>query len=320
MALIIRKPGILTTVQDLGRTGARSIGINPNGVMDTSASRLVNVLLGNGESRSVLEMHFPAAEILFDSDTWIAIGGADFGATVNDIQIRNWSSSFVKKGSVLKFARNMSGHRAYLAVQGGFHVDDWLGSASTNMAAGIGGLSGRKLSEGDRLDIGGSTGTAANFVIGPSATARYSRFPVVRVVAGSEYDFLTATSEQSFLRERFSLTNDCNRMGFRLQGNPLYLLHELQLVSSAVTFGTIQVLPDGQLIVLMADHQTSGGYPRIATVASIDLPILAQCGPGDQVGFKMISIDEAERLELQFAKELNFLRVGCRLQSQNADD
>ena len=117
----------------------------------------------------------------------------------------------------------------------------------------------------------------------------------------------------------FSLTNDCDRMGYRLSGPPLHLLHKREMISAPVTFGTIQLLPDGQLIVLMADHQTSGGYPRIGNVISTDLPLLAQCRSGDGVSFTLVSIDEAERLASRFDRELNYLRVGCRLQGQNAN-
>ena len=155
---------------------------------------------------------------------------------------------------------------------------------------------------------------------GASVRPRYSRFPTVRIIAGPEFEFLTATSERDFVSEGFTLTNDCNRMGYRLTGKPLHLLHRREMISAAVNFGTIQLLPDGQLIVLMADHQTSGGYPRIGNVISFDLPLLAQLGPKDGVSFQIVTVEEAERLAMQFELELNYLRVGCRLQTQNAID
>ncbi|MEP7148571.1 MAG: biotin-dependent carboxyltransferase family protein [Acidobacteriota bacterium] len=320
MSLLIRKPGIHTTVQDTGRTRARSFGVNPNGPMDTAAQRLVNIIIGNDESEGVLEMHFPAPEIEFDADAMIAIGGADFGANVDDVSISNWSNAFVPQGSVVTFEKKISGNRAYLAVRGGFRIDKWLGSASTNLIAGVGGVSGRKLMPGDRIVCGASTRGSDQNTIGASILPRYSRFPTVRVLAASEYEFLTPVAARMFLGEGFTLTNHCDRMGYRMTGKPLHLLDDLQMVSSAVTFGTIQLLPDGQIIILMADHQTSGGYPRIANVISVDLPILGQCGPGDGVSFTMVSIEDAERLVLEFENKLNFLRVGCRLQNHNAVD
>ena len=317
LTLIIRKPGILTTIQDLGRAGGRRFGINPGGVMDRAAASVVNTLLGNPDSAPVLELHFPAAEIEFEHEVTFAIGGGDFNAELDGQACRNWSVATGTRGSVLRFTGKLSGQRAYLAVSAGFAVDLWLDSASTNLTAGIGGFSGRALQVGDRLPCGGST-QISKFTAGNSLMSRYSGFPVVRVIAGPEYAFLTATSERTFLNETFAITADCNRMGYRMIGDPLHLLHEREMVSAAVNFGTVQLLPDGQVIVLMADHQTSGGYPRIANVISVDLPLLAQCGPGDRVRFEQVTVYEAEYLASRFERELNFLRVGCRLQRQNA--
>ena len=318
MSLIIKKPGVLTSVQDLGRVGFRSLGINPNGVMDVAAARLVNIVLGNHDATAVLEFHFPGPEIEFDSDTTIAIGGGDFGALLDKTELQNFSSSSAKKGSILKFAKPRSGFRGYLAVEGGMQIKQWLGSSSTNLAAGVGGFSERKLIAGDLIPCATSD-TSTELKIGRSAIPRYSREPTIRVVAGNEFETMTATAERTFQSEQFALTSDCDRMGYRLAGKPMHLLHDLQLLSSAVTFGTIQLLPDGQLIILMADHQTSGGYPRLGNVISADLPLLAQCGPGDKVRFSIVSIDEAEHLLLQFEKELNFLRMGCKFRGRNAN-
>jgi len=319
MGLIIKKPGILTTIQDLGRTGAQKFGLNPAGVMDRAAARTLNVLLGNAESDAVLEMHFPACVIEFETDVMIAIGGADFGAQLNGEPLRNWSSMLAEKGATLSFAKRSSGNRAYVAVSGGLNVPEWRGSRSTNLVAGLGGMDGRKLSAGDVIQCEESPGYADRiFTVGHSLIPRYSRFPTVRIVTGSEFEYLSDESERTFLSEGFTLTNDCNRMGYRLSGKLIHLLHPLDMVSTAVSFGTIQLLPDGQLIILMADHQTSGGYPRIGSVISADLPLVAQCGPGDGVSFQMVTIDEAERLALRFETELSFLRVGGRLQALNA--
>jgi antagonist of KipI len=134
----------------------------------------------------------------------------------------------------------------------------------------------------------------------------------VRIIASAEFDNLTALSEQTLLTKSFVVSTDSNRMGYRLQGESLYLLDEISLVSSAVNFGTIQLLPDGQLIILMADHQTTGGYPRIANVFSLDLPLLAQLNPNDKVAFHLISQTEAERLILQHEKDLSFLKLGVK--------
>lgn len=318
MSIIIRKPGILTTIQDLGRSGYRRFGINPNGVMDTAAARIANLLAGNEASEALIETHFPSCEIEFDTKTLFAIAGGDFDAELDGIPIRNWSSWPAEPGSVLKFRGMRSGARSYIAVSGGLEIEEWLHSASTHLTAGVGGFAGRKLKSGD--SIGTRPGECSrNLTAGNSIIPIYSRFPTVRIVAGNEFELLAESSERLFLNKAFSLTNDCDRMGFRLSGEPLQLRNQREMVSSAVAFGTIQLLPDGQLIVLMADHQTSGGYPRIGTVISVDLPLLAQCRPGDGVGFAMVSIEEAEALASDLERELNYLRVGCRLQGQNAN-
>ena len=317
MSLLIRKPGILSTVQDLGRTGGRSLGINPTGVMDRAAARIVNTLLGNEDSTALIETHFPAAEIEFDSPTVFAIGGADFVAELDGGPVSNWTTAFAEKGSVLKFRNKLNGTRAYFTVQGGFALDEWLGSKSTNLTAAIGGFSGRALKAGDVIECD-SADDDFPLAAGQSVVPLYNRFPTLRVIAGPEFELLTATSEQEFRKQGFTLSNECNRMGFRLHGKPLHLLHRHEMVSAGVNFGTIQLLPDGQLIVLMADHQTSGGYPRIGNVISADLPLLAQCGPGDGVSFQIVTPEDGERLAMRFERELNFLRVGCRLQRLNA--
>ncbi len=313
MSILVKKSGVLSTVQDLGRTGFRRFGINPNGAMDKSAVRLINILLGNDEAEAVLEMHFPAPEITFEESTLIALGGADFGAKIDNKLIESWRPFFVEKNQILSFTKKIFGNRAYLSIEGGFVIEKWLGSASTNLTARIGGVAGRSLEKGDKLFFKQKTKEKpkkTNFKISRSLIPLYGSFPTARVVAGAEFEELTALSEQNFLKQIFTLSNDSNRMGFRLRGEPLDLLDKAELVSSAVNFGTIQLLPDGQLIILMADAQTSGGYSRIAHVVSTDLPILAQLGANDKIGFQTVSLEEAERLLLDFEKDLNLLRIG----------
>lgn len=317
MSVIIEKGGILTTVQDLGRVNFRRFGINPNGAMDKAAARLVNILLGNDEREAVLEMHFPAPTLRFEENAVVALGGADFGALLDEKPIENWRPFFVEKGSVLKFTKKNSGNRAYLAAENGFAVERWLGSFSTNLRASVGGFAGRSLRAGDRLDFKFQIrdfkfqNKKFRYKISRSLIPRYSSNPTIRVVAGAEFELLTAFGEQVFLSGNFTISNAADRMGFRLAGAPLYSLSRVEMISTAVDFGTIQLLPDGQIIILMADHQTSGGYPRIAHVAANDLPVLAQLGAGDKVNFRLISLPEAENLILEAEKDLNLLRIAC---------
>lgn len=313
MSICIEKSGVLSTIQDTGRTGFRRFGINPNGAMDKAAVRLINILLGNDDAEAVLEMHFPAPVLKFDEPAIIVLGGADFGATLDDEPIKNWRPVSVGKNQTLKFTRKIFGNRVYLAVKGNFVINEWLGSRSTNLAANIGGFDGKSLTKGDRLFFkqpAPGNQQPANYKISKNLIPRYSLQPTIRVIAGAEFEKLTALGEQHFIKLDFTISRDSNRMGFRLAGESLYLIDKIELISSAVDFGTIQLPPDGQMIILMADHQTSGGYPRIAHVASKDLPILAQLGAGDRINFQIVSIEEAEQLTLDFERDLNLLRIG----------
>lgn len=315
MSLIFQNGGILTTVQDLGRNGFRRFGINPNGVMDRAAARLVNILLGNAEAESVLEMHFPAPKILFTEDAVIALGGANFGARIDKKEIENWRPIFVEKESVLSFAQKISGNRSYLVIKGGFKIESWSGSTSTNLKAKVGGFGGRRLLKDDELFFREKIDGAAqktNIKISKKLIPFYSILPTVRVTTGAEFENLDDESRKVFQTQNFIVRGESDRMGFRLNGENLKLKKPLELLSSAVNFGTIQLLPDGQIIILTADHQTTGGYPRLANIVSRDLPLVAQLGAGDSLNFKIISIAEAENLAVEFEKNLNLFKTACR--------
>lgn len=320
MTITFTKTGFLTTLQDLGRTGYRRFGINPNGVMDRAATRLINILLGNDENETVVEMHFPAPRILFSENAVMAIGGADFEPTLNGRAIKNWTPVFVDAGSELDFQKRVAGNRAYLSVCGGFNNTKWLGSSSTNLAAQIGGLDGRTIQTGDKLELNKKAllpAVSGSMSVSSSLLPSYSRFPTVRAVPGAEFGLLSDDGKRALFASDFVVSANSDRMGFRLQGEPINLSRPHEIVSAAAAFGTIQLLPDGQMIVLMADHQTSGGYPRIAHVASRDLSVLAQVSARDKVSFHRIEHSEAERLALEFEEELSFFRVGCRFQTRS---
>ena len=311
--------GLLTTLQDLGRRDFRAFGVNPNGAMDKRAARLLNVLLGNRESEAVLEMHFPAAAIKFEQAAQIALGGADFGAKLNQTSIENWRIINVESGDALSFTQPKTGARLYLAARGGFVADSWLNSCSTNLLAQIGGFHGRAIRKNDCLKFKSQTSNlkfqTANYKISTDLLPRYSSAPTIRVTPGAEWNQLDEPSQTTFLRESFALDSQSNRMGFRLRGANLSLRERLELVSSAVDFGTIQLFPNGQLAILMADHQTTGGYPRIAHVAHIDLPLAAQLNTNDKLRFEMIPLKTAEDLTAEFETRFNWFKVGCKMRN-----
>ena len=219
----------------------------------------------------------------------------------------------------LRFRGARAGLRAYLAVAGGFAAEKWLGSASANLKAGLDGILGRRLQSGDLIETREAAPAGLfDYRISRALIPVYGRFPIVRIVAGAEYELLTGHSQERFLKENFRVAPQSDRMGFRLAGPPLYLLSAREMVSSAVNFGVVQLLPDGQLIVLMADHQTSGGYPRLATVLPVDLPLLAQLGAGDRVAFHLVAQAEAEEFVRQFERDLKILGAGVKLKKKQS--
>lgn len=266
------KTGLLSTYQNLGNNGLRHLGVNPSGAMDRFTVRLLNIALQNDENQPVLEIHFPAPEILFEEDTIIIIGGADFFPTIDNKPIVNWKTIFVKTGSILRFKKIIAGSRAYLAV---------------------------KKSENFFLPY-----------VGQVSSLSHSK--TIRFTEGHEFELLTEKSKESFENQDFNISKDSNRMGYRMNAAPLEVNTKKELVSSAVDFGTIQLLPNGQIIVLMADHQTSGGYPRLGNIISVDLPKLAQSNINDTILFKKISIEEAEDLLIKQELELQKLKASIR--------
>lgn len=315
MSLYFLTDSILTTVQDSGRNGFRILGVNPNGVMDRKAARLINILLGNDENEAVLEIHYPAPKILFEESAIIALGGANFAPQIDDQAIQNWRPFQVKKGQILSFPRKEFGNRIYLSVCGGYKIDDWLKSRSTNTKAEIGGFHGRRLLKNDEILFSAKCERQSakfNYSISSDMIPQYSNSPIARFIKGAEWENLDEKSRADFLTQKFSVSLNSDRMGFRLNGKPLNLAKKMELISSAVDFGTVQLLPDGQLIILMADHQTTGGYPRIAHVCAEDLPLVAQLGANDSLSFIMISIEEAENLTLAFEKNLNLPKTAVK--------
>jgi antagonist of KipI len=226
MSLFFLKSGILTTVQDLGRSGFRRFGINPNGAMDRTAARLINVLLGNGEAEAVLEMHFPAPEILFEENAVFAVGGADFSAKLSGAAIENWKPHYAEKGAVLNSPKKFSAIAQICRSNTVSESKKRLGSASTNLTARFGGV---KLQKDDRLffnQTGINSEIRTNFRISDSIIPFYSRFPTVRAVPGAEFELLTAFGEQIFRNENFVIAPDSDRMGFRLNGAPIFTLEK----------------------------------------------------------------------------------------------
>lgn len=319
MSLKIIKAGLLDTVQDLGRYGFAHQGINPSGAMDTFSASFANALLGRELNRPVIEMHFPTANILFQKNVVICLAGADFTAAINDIEITIHQPIVVKANSTLSFKGKRSGARCYLAILNELKIQPWLNSYSTNLKAAVGGYNGKRLAKGDEINFEDLLFETQNgFTLLPwryNETNKMSN--EIEFIFGPEWNWLPTKSQTSFLNNAFLITPSSDRMGYRLQGESLNQEKNEQLVSSAVNFGTVQLLPDGQLIVLMADHQTTGGYPRIANVITSHLPKLAQMNAGNEIKFAMTTIEEAEEKWIAQQTYLRDLQNTCNLKMQN---
>ncbi len=325
MSLKILKTGMLDSIQDCGRFGYQQFGINPGGAMDKYAAAIANILVGNNTDEAVIEMHFPAPAIFFDQPAMIALSGADFSANINGKEIPLNHAVIINKNTTLQFLTPKNKSRCYLAVKGGVKISKWLNSYSTNLVAEAGGFSGRKLLKDDILELNNSTNTyklqdTDDFKILPWGASedfgiKYNE--EFLVMQGSEWDWLDKGSQEKFLKNPFFISHNSDRMGYRLASEPLHSAAKTELVSSAVNFGTIQLLPDGQLIILMADHQTTGGYPRLGNIISAQLPMLAQMKAGDKLQFKFTDHQAAENLILKQQQHLTQLEIACKLRLEN---
>ncbi|WP_341225884.1 biotin-dependent carboxyltransferase family protein [uncultured Arcticibacterium sp.] len=317
--MIFLKSGILTSIQDIGRCGFKDKGINPSGAMDTLSMRLLNILLGNEDTEAVLEFHYPTPTITFEEHALFAIGGANFSGSLNNKSISNWKVQEAKPGDMLSFGKKINGERAYIAIKGGFNLKKSLGSNSTNL---LGGFGGKKIEKGDSLDLNLKNGqlfAATEKVYLAPKTVNVNLRPAfeqkqeIRVIAGKDLSSLDLESRNKIFKQSFIISSHADRMGYRLEGDCLNLQSSDEQISSSVAFGTIQLLPDGQLVILMADHQTTGGYPKLANVISVDLPILAQLSVGQHVTFREISMEVAESVFLKQEREMKKFKSAVQL-------
>lgn len=321
----VTRGGLLTTVQDLGRAGMQQHGVAVGGAMDTNAHRITNLLVGNPDSAAALECTMLGPELELADDALLAIGGGDLGATLNGDPVPLWCPFIAPAGSTLSFTAPRAGCRAYVAFGGGIDVPLVLGSRGTDLIAGIGGLDGRALQRGDEV----ATAVAGDLSrrirdrlhadprharsAGRSLLPRHASEPVVRIMPGPEHERFSSASRELLTAGAFAVSPQSNRMGIRLAGPALALEGLYDLHSSPVATGTIQVPPSGDPIVLMADHQTIGGYPRIAAVITVDLPLLAQAPPGMHVRFRSVDVVEAQSVYLRREHDLRVFAESLRL-------
>lgn len=295
--LEILDPGFFTTVQDGGRVGWARTGVPPSGPMDWAAFAAANTLVGNPPDAAGLEITLSGPMLRFSSEGLIAVCGAEFALRVGALPVPMWHAVYVRAGRTVTFGPRRSGARAYLAIAGGVALPPFLGSQSTYVQGEFGGLDGRALRAGDQLPLGPSPvrhpALRAGRVWPADRRPPYAPSPTLRVILGPQDDHFTEVGLTAFLNDPYTVTPESDRMGYRLSGPVVSHADLAGMTSDGVVMGSVQIPPDGQPIVMMADHQTTGGYPKIATVIRADLPLLAQCLPGDRVHFRAVSLEEA---------------------------
>jgi len=310
MGIKIIKAGMLTTIQDMGRYGYQETGMAVSGVMDTRSTALANILVGNEETEGVLEVTIMGPTIEFTADNIIAITGGDLGAALDGKELPRYEAVLVKAGQTLSFAMPKSGARAYVAFAGGLDVPVVMGSKSTNLKSKIGGFEGRKLETGDAIGFTAPKTDLPNLAQRKLPVPDFSaREHELRVVLGPQDDCFPQSSIDTFFNNVYTISNEYDRMGCRMQGEVIKHKVGGDIITDGISFGAVQVPSHGNPIVMMADHQTTGGYTKIGNVISVDLPILAQCMPGHKIHFKWISIEAAQYWYCREKKEFSELKA-----------
>jgi antagonist of KipI len=306
-SIYVLRPGLQTTVQDLGRWGCQSQGVPVAGPMDLFSHRLANALVGNPPMAATLEIALVGPEIEFDDERVVAVTGAEFAVTVNNGVAPHTRPFVVRPGSLLRFGERSRGARAYLAVDGGFDVPVVLGSRSTHLSSRTGGCAGRALVRGDRIPLGQPGNRHTGIRSGVYPHHLFVSPAVVRVVPGPERDRFDADALEALQSEPYAIDGESNRMGFRLTGPRLQHSRGADIISDATPVGSLQVPGSGQPLLLMADRQTTGGYPKVATVITADIGIAGQAAPGDSLSFRICT--PAAALTALIASERQILAV-----------
>ncbi|MCO5948811.1 biotin-dependent carboxyltransferase family protein [Mucilaginibacter flavidus] len=326
MKIRILKPGLLSTIQDMGRRHYLSQGVPLSGAMDSLSARIANKAVGNTDDQAVIEFTYADAGFRAETDLLIAYAGDGMRLQCAAQILPPERPVFIPAGTVIQLIHSSIGVHTYLSIAGGWEIPEVLGSRSTCLAASFGGFKGRSLHAGDILSgIGQLSAISASLLrILKNEQINFAKWSiprqlilpanrkVIRVTPGTEADWFNSQSIVDFFLAPYILGRNSNRMGFRLEGPEIVRTKNDELISTAVTPGTIQVTGSGQMILLMADGQTTGGYPRIAQVASVDLPLCGQLKPGDTVYFKEISQREAEVLYLKREDELSKLTTALK--------
>ncbi|MBP7072073.1 MAG: biotin-dependent carboxyltransferase family protein [Clostridia bacterium] len=309
--IVIINPGLYTTVQDRGRWGYQEYGMPVTGAMDDYSLRLANILVGNDEYDAVLETTLNGPEISFNTDVVAAITGANMVPRVNGYTVPMWRSLKLFKGDVLSFEMAREGTRGYIAFAGGLDIPAVMGSRSTYVRGAIGGYEGRKLKSNDEIDLRDKNlpiEQLAGRIIPPQYIPQYEDSCIIRVIPGPQDDYFTEESIEKFFSSEYEITKEADRMGYRLSGPQLMHKAGADIISDGINLGSVQVPGHGMPIVMMSDRQTTGGYTKIATVISSDIPVMAQLKPGNKVRFEKIDIREAHKVLKEYENKIKEIK------------
>jgi antagonist of KipI len=309
--LTVLRSGLLTTVQDLGRWGQQANGVPVAGPMDLLAHRLANACVGNAAMAATLEVTLLGPELRADADLVVAVAGAEFELFVDGVPAAPGVPVMLGAGQRLRFGARHRGARAYVAVAGGIATVPVLGSRATHLVSHMGGVAGRAVAAGDVLPIAPPAAAVPRAGSRPAPTWLPAQQATLRVMLGPQDAWFSTETLAAFLEQDFTVSTQSNRMGYRLEGPAIVASRTTELLSEPVPFGAIQVPAGGAPILLMADRQTAGGYPKIGTVITADLPVAGQLAPGDRLRFQTCT--RAAALAALIAREREVMRVGARI-------
>ncbi len=330
MSISIVKAGLLTTIQDYGRYGYQKYGVVVSGAMDTYAMRLANILVGNDENEGTLEITIIGPQLKIEKGNLISITGADISPTINGIKVPMGRPVYINEDSILKFGTCLCGCRAYLAVAGGFDIPKIMESKSTYIRGKIGGKEGRQLKDGDEIDICEKNELSEKIILKLSENRSIKSFTypkwyvksfmtsnlrdnVIRVLPDRQFENVSKKSLADFFDSEFVIDSKSDRMGYRLKGPKIEFKEDIEMISGEVSFGTIQIPPDGNPIILLADRATAGGYPKIAHIVNEDFHKIVQLKALEKVRFEKITFEEAEDMYLKREEYIEELKKSIKL-------
>lgn len=317
MGLLFQNGGLLTTVQDAGRRGYQRYGMGVSGAVDVQSYIYANILVGNKYNEAVLEVTLLGPTMEFTSPAVIAVTGGDLSPMIDGAPCPMYRAVKVKKGAVMSFGAPQSGCRAYIAFAGGLAITPIMGSRSTYIKANLGGYEGRKLQRGDEIAF------RKPFIEVKNLSRRVIKAPAftgdctVRVLMGPQEERFTDEGINTFLSEGYTVTNEFDRMGYRLTGPKITHVTDGNIITDGITFGAIQVPDGGEPIIMLSDRQTTGGYAKIASVINVDMPMIAQCKAGDTVRFVKTDIKTAQ--DAFIAQKDEYIRLRERFDSDEPE-